>query len=70
VADVGTVAEKEGWPLDIRVGECLPLYGLIGTWGQSHSWYFLRSLVIEILPVLGIERMHAYCTSHGVLKYL
>lgn len=24
VAEVGAVAEKEGWPLDIRVGEYLP----------------------------------------------
>lgn len=25
VAEVGAVAEKEGWPVDIRVGELLPL---------------------------------------------
>ena len=36
VADVGSVAEKEGWPLDIRVGECLPPGWVGRCLGQQH----------------------------------
>lgn len=36
VAEVGTVAEKEGWPVDIRVGEHLPPVALTGL-GASGS---------------------------------
>lgn len=43
VAEVGTVAEKEGWPLDIRVGECLPPHRLAGLWAVTPAlWDFLQ----------------------------
>lgn len=78
LSEVGTVAEKEGWPLDIRVGEYLPPHQVNRCLGQqlcpdgrSPCWHFLRqalcgrSMIIQILPLLGIERIQLYCSKYS-----
>lgn len=58
VADVGNVAEKEGWPLDIRVGECLPP-GWVGRRLGQQLCPELWTLIFTVLPKAG-----PFCSRH------